>query len=174
MSSLVTVGVGAGGAALGSLVTGYLLKAADRRAELRIAGRVEVRRQQHLDRHKTAKSLSGQLANLKHYLDHACEDENADSRLAYRERGERLCREIRGRARSEIYDVGPDVLSAIYDVTDRAQAILALGREDDSHNVGAAAMNQTSMHHGWSHDVDELAMRLQAELRKDTKPRWRR
>jgi hypothetical protein len=90
MDSLVTAGVGAGCAALGSLVTGYVLKRVDRMATMRDAGRLEVTRKQHLDRYEAVKSLSGHLANLKHCVDHVCRDESADSRHAYREKGEKL------------------------------------------------------------------------------------
>jgi hypothetical protein len=171
MDSLITVGVGAGGAALGSLVTGYLLKAADRRGVLRDAGPLEVKRKEHLDRYEAVKSLSGQLANLKHYVDHVCKDKNADSRRAYRKKGEALSREIRGQARSEIYGFGPEVLPAIYEITDKAQAILAVGRGADPRDAYAAE-TRSSMRHEWVNEIDALSMRLSKAARAHEQ-KWR-
>jgi len=173
MDSLFTVGFGAGCAALGSLVTGYILKRADHREELSIAGPLEVERKRALDRYEVVRSLSGQLANLRHCVDHVCKDENADSRRSYRGKAKQLSRELRGQARSEIYGVGPDVLSLIHEVTDMAQAILDVSREDDSPEAEIAAREfQADLRHGWIHEVDHLSEHLERAARAQ-ELKWR-
>lgn len=175
MDSLGTVAFGAACAAIGSLVTGYLLKAAEHRREMRDAGPLEVERKRHLDRYEAVRSLSGMLAELRHCVDHVRGDRDNRFVDGYTSKGERLRLEIRESARAEILGLGPEMVAAITAVTDHAHEILsATLAARAARDLGDVFADEQllSQAHDWKHELGNV-LTLLGRFERAQEAGWR-
>lgn len=162
MDSLGTVAIGAACAATGSLVTGYVLKAAEQRRNLRDAGPLAVAQKRHLDLYEAARSLAGKLADLDHCLGHVRRDSDPKLIQAYARRGEQLRRQVRAGARAEILGMGPELVSAIGNLTDKAQTILiAAHARAEGELDGAGELQFQAEAHEFAAELSELHGRIE-------------
>jgi hypothetical protein len=128
---LGTVAFGAICAAVGSGVTGYLLKRVEHSQQMRHAGELEVLRRRHTDRWDAVREITGLLAAIDHAVDWVVRllaeggaASGGHGTLSGRsEFGIEKTRQVRARTRADAHDLGQEFLEAVTTATDAALAL---------------------------------------------------
>lgn len=122
--------VGAVCAAVGSLVTGYLLKAAESRRLLRHAGRLEVERKQALDAYDALAELTGSMAELEHCVFHISSPRTQDELDEYLRSATERRKNLRAMTRANTSSLGAELVQLVTAATDELEGFLGAARSD--------------------------------------------
>ena len=101
-----------------------LMSTFERRRSLAGAGRVEVTTKHRLDRYEAITRLLGLLTNLNHQLAWISRDDRPREQQGRVEMAQQIIRQLRGDARTQVANVGPEVFEPIVRTTDVAAVLL--------------------------------------------------
>jgi hypothetical protein len=139
-SALVTAALSAGCASAGSLGTGLVLKASERRRALRDAGRLEVERRRVVQGYEATRELVHHVAELNHCVYHVEGAASRDELETYADSGRRHRLAIRCLVRAHAEMFGSELVAVVVGATDALEQFFDAAWNDAPRDVVLSQM----------------------------------
>lgn len=152
-SAFVTAAFGAGCASMGSLVTGFALKAAERRGTLRDAGRLEIERKRAVQAYEATHELTHHVTELIHCVHHVVEADSRTELEEYTESGQKHRLSMRQLAREHEDTFGSDLVTEVVLATDKVAELFAAAWNEEPAEVLEGRMR------AWQRDANVVMER---------------